>query len=72
MISASDIIELLNDLDVVQSISIQRLHWLGHVVMDMDMEEDIPARRVYTEVDEEDDLVSVGRTKSCKPCHRLV
>ena len=39
--------ELLNDMDVVLRIKIQRLR-------------------------EEDDLVSVGRTKSRKPCHRLM
>ena len=34
--------ELLNDIDVVQRINIQRLRWLGHVVR---MEEDAPAKR---------------------------
>ena len=66
----SELYELLNDIDVVQRINIQRLHWLGHVVR---MEEDAPERRV---VDagicgsrQKDDLVSVGRAKSRKPCH---
>ena len=42
----SELYELLNDLDVVQRINIQRLCWLGFVVR----------------IGEEDDLVSVGRT----------
>ena len=37
-----ELYELLNDMDVVQRINIQRLRWLGHVVR---MEEDAPARR---------------------------
>ena len=40
----SELYELLNDMDVVQHINIQRLRWLGHVVR---MEEDAPARRVF-------------------------
>ena len=40
------------------------------------MQENASMRRVfdagYAEVGEEDDLVSIGRTKSSKPCHRLV
>ena len=40
----SELYELLNDMDVVQRINIQRLRWLGHVVR---MEEDAPARRVF-------------------------
>ena len=45
----SELYELLNDIDVVQHINIQRLRWLGHVVR---MVEDAPARRVF------DDLAS--------------
>ena len=30
----SELYELLNDIDVVQRINIQRLRWLGHVVRD--------------------------------------
>ena len=40
----SELYELLNDIDVVQRINIQRLCWLGHVVR---MEENAPARRVF-------------------------
>ena len=40
----SELYELLNDIDVVQRINIQRLRWLGHVVR---MEEDAPARRIF-------------------------
>ena len=40
----SELYELLNDLDIVQHINIQRLRWLSHVVH---MEEDAPARRVF-------------------------
>ena len=40
----SELYELLNDMDVVQRINIQRLLWLGHVFR---MEEDAPARRVF-------------------------
>ena len=40
----SELYELLNDMDVVQRINIQRLRWLGRVVR---MEEDAPARRVF-------------------------
>ena len=40
----SELYELLNDMDVVQRINIQRLGLLGHVVR---MEEDAPARRVF-------------------------
>ena len=40
----TELYELLNDLDVVQRINIQRLCLLGHVVH---MEEDDPARRVF-------------------------
>ena len=36
--------ELLNDMDVVQRINIQRLRWLGHVVR---MKKDAPARWVF-------------------------
>ena len=40
----SELYELLNDMDVVQRINIQRLRWLGHVVL---MVEDAPARRAF-------------------------
>ena len=51
----SDLYELLNDMEVVQRINIQRLRWLGHVVR---MKEDIPAERVFdAKVGLEDDLV---------------
>ena len=43
----SELYELLNDMNVVQRINIQRLHWLRHVVR---MEEDAPARRVFDAV----------------------
>ena len=59
----------LDDINIVQSINIQPLRLLGHVVH---MEKDAPTRRGSVEVDEEDDLVSVGRTKSRKTRHRLV
>ena len=36
----SKLYELLNDMDVVERINIQRLRWFGHVVR---MEEDAPA-----------------------------
>ena len=42
--SNSELYELLNDMDVVQLLNIQRLRWLGHVVR---MEWDAPARRVF-------------------------
>ena len=40
----SELYKLLNDIDFVQRINIQRLRWLGHVVR---MEEDAPARRLF-------------------------
>ena len=40
----SELYELLNELDVVQRINIQRLRWLGHVVR---TEEDARAKRVF-------------------------
>ena len=40
----SELYELLNDIDVVQRINIQRLRWFGHVVR---MEEYAPARRLF-------------------------
>ena len=39
----SELNELLNDMDIVQRINIQRLCWLGHLVR---MDEDAPARRI--------------------------
>ena len=67
----SELYELLNDMDVVHHINIQRLRWLDHVFL---VEDDAPVRRVFdTGISgEEDDLVFVGRTKSRKPCHRFL
>ena len=42
----SELYELLNAIDFVQRINIQRLRWLGHIVH---MEADDPARRVFDE-----------------------
>ena len=39
-----ELYELLNDMDVVQRINVQRLRWVDHVVR---MEEDTPARWVF-------------------------
>ena len=54
-------------MDIVQRINIRRLRWLGHAVR-----RDGYLMRRFAEVSEEDDLVSVGRTKSRKPCQSLV
>ena len=56
----SELYELLNDLDVVQCINIQRLRWLGHVVR---VEEDAPARRVF-------DAGICGSRRRGRPCIR--
>ena len=56
----SELYELLNDMDVVQLINIQRLCWLGHVVR---MEEDAPARRVF-------DAGIYGSRRRGRPCIR--
>ena len=40
----SGLYELLNDIDVVERINIQRLQWLCHVIR---MEENAPAKRVF-------------------------
>ena len=56
----SELYELLNDMDVVQRINIQRLRWLGHVVR---MEEDAPARRVF-------DAEICGSRRRGRPCIR--
>ena len=40
----SELFEVLNDMDVVQGIIIERQHWLGHAVR---MKEDTPARWVF-------------------------
>ena len=63
----SELYELLNDVDVVQRINIQKMRWLCHVVR-------MGMRRVFNEViyGEEDDLESFRIIKSRKPCHRLV
>ena len=42
--SNSELYEPLNDMSVVQSINIQQLRWLGHVVL---MEQGAPARLVF-------------------------
>ena len=57
----SELYELLNDMDVVQCINIQRLRWLDHVVR---MEEDAPARRVF-------DAEICGSRRRGRPCIRL-
>ena len=69
ILSNNELYVLPNDIVVVQRINIHQLLWLSQVVR---MEEDALARRRSAEVGEEDDLISVGRTKSRKPCHRLV
>ena len=56
----SELYELLNDMDVVQLINIQRLRWLGHVAR---MEEDAPARRVF-------DAGIRGSRRRRRPCIR--
>ena len=56
-----------NDIDVVQLINIQLLRWFGHVVRMLRL--DGYLMRGSAEVGEEDDLVSIGKTKSRKPCH---
>ena len=56
----SELYELLNDMDVVQRINIQRLRWLGHVVR---MQEDAPVRRVF-------DAGICGRRRTGRPCIR--
>ena len=64
MISAFDslvkLYELLNDIDVVQRINIQRLRWLDHVVR---MEKDAPATRVF-------DAGICGSRRRGRPCIR--
>ena len=40
----SELYELLNEMDVVKRINIQRLRWFGHVVR---MQEDVAARRIF-------------------------
>ena len=54
----SELCELLNDIDVVQRITIQRLRWHGHVVS---MEKDAPTRRVY-------DAGICGSRRRGRPC----
>ena len=41
---SSELYDLLNDIDVVQRINMQRLRWLGHVVP---IQEDTPASRAF-------------------------
>ena len=53
-----ELYELLNDMDVVQYINIQRLRGLGHVVR---MEEDVQARQVFDEA-------ICGSQRRGKPC----
>ena len=51
---------LLSDIDTVRRINIQRLRWLGHVVL---MEEKASAKVVFhVGIGEKDDLVSVVKT----------
>ena len=71
MIFAFDSIvnELITDIGDVQRFNIQWLRWLDQVVR---MEKDASARRVFTEIGEEDNFASVGRTKSRKSYHRLL
>ena len=62
----SELYELLNDMDVVR--------WLGHVVR---MEEYAPARQVFVagicgSRRRGRPCIRCGKTKSRKPCHRLV
>ena len=56
----SELYELLNDIDVVQRIKIQRLLWLSHVVR---MEEDAPAKWVL-------DAGICGVRRRGRPCIR--
>ena len=56
----SELYELLNDIDILQRINIQRLRWLGHVVR---MEEYAPARRVF-------DAGICGSLRRGRPCIR--
>ena len=42
--SNSELYELLNDIDVVQRVNIQRMRWLGHAVR---IKEDATARRIF-------------------------
>ena len=68
----SELYELLNDMDVVQRINIQQLHWLSHVVVYWrTLRPDGYLMRVSTEVGEENDFVSVGRTKSRNPLESI-
>ena len=55
----SELYELLNDIDVVQHINMQRLRWLRHVVR----MEDAPARRVF-------DAGIYGSRRRGRPCIR--
>ena len=56
----SELYELLNDIDVVQRINIQRLHWLGHVIR---IEEDAPTRRIFN-------AAICGSRRRERPCIR--
>ena len=58
--SNSELYELLNEMDVVQRINIQRLRWLGHVVR---MAENAPARWVF-------DAGICGSRRRGRPCIR--
>ena len=48
-------------MNVMQRINIQRLRLLGHFIR---MGEGAPARRIFVEVSEENELVCVGRIRS--------
>ena len=67
----SELNEILNDVYVVQRVNIQQLRCFGH---DVRMEEHAPMRWVFdAEIcGEEDDLVSVRRTKWRNNYHRLM
>ena len=64
----NELYELLNDIDVVQRINIQLLHWLDLIVR---MKEEL-GRVGYLEIGKEHDIVSIERTKSRKLYHRLL
>ena len=67
MRTTSELRELLNNMDVVQSINIQWLLWICYVVR---MGENAPVGPKFEEVDEENEFVCFGRTRSRKPCQR--
>ena len=59
--SNNELYELLKDMDIVQRINVQRLPWLGEVVV---IEQDVPTRKGFlmqgfAEVGEEDDQIEI-------------